>query len=205
VHHIVPQEENGPDSEDNAAPLCPSCHETYGANPQKRRFIREARDFWYDICANRFSSDPDRLDKLAAQIEALPSRQELADVATKLQEIVETTLKTTSTSTAGTSDAVLRRRLELVETAGSVASNIAEAAYARRPHGSPVTLQALAHSLGRAEAMIQVSSLVLPTMIELDRLHPTLSVKELLGIFVDLLRSGKLTGDPPLSGKKSAE
>lgn len=61
IHHIIPQEENGPDTEDNAAPLCPSCHELYGANPQKRKFIREARDLWYDICERRYASDPNLL------------------------------------------------------------------------------------------------------------------------------------------------
>lgn len=64
VHHIVPQEEHGADTEENAAPLCPSCHETYGANPQKRKFIREARELWYEICAKRFATDPDRLDEI---------------------------------------------------------------------------------------------------------------------------------------------
>jgi len=55
IHHILPQEEGGPDSEDNAAPLCPTCHEIYGANPSKRKFIREARDLWYEICESRYS------------------------------------------------------------------------------------------------------------------------------------------------------
>jgi hypothetical protein len=64
VHHVIPQEEGGPDTEDNAAPLCPSCHETYGANPQKRKFIREARELWYEICEKRFASDPERLDEI---------------------------------------------------------------------------------------------------------------------------------------------
>jgi hypothetical protein len=64
VHHIVPQEEGGPDTEDNAAPLCPSCHEIYGANPQKRKFIREARDLWFEICARRYAPDADRLDEI---------------------------------------------------------------------------------------------------------------------------------------------
>ncbi len=64
VHHIIPQEEGGPDTEENAAPLCPSCHEAYGANPQKRKFIREARDLWYEICEKRYASDPDRLDEI---------------------------------------------------------------------------------------------------------------------------------------------
>jgi hypothetical protein len=64
VHHIVPQVDGGSDEEDNAAPLCPSCHETYGANPQKRKFIREARDLWYEICEKRYASDPDHLAEI---------------------------------------------------------------------------------------------------------------------------------------------
>jgi len=46
IHHILPQEDGGPDTIDNAAPLCPNCHDTYGANPVKRKFIRECRDLW---------------------------------------------------------------------------------------------------------------------------------------------------------------
>src|SRR5690606_3352803 len=53
LHHIVPQAEGGTDEEENAAPLCPSCHETYGANPVKRKLIREARDHWYKLVASR--------------------------------------------------------------------------------------------------------------------------------------------------------
>ena len=56
IHHIIPQAEAIDDTIDNAAPLCPSCHETYGANPTKRKFIREARDFWYELCENKYSS-----------------------------------------------------------------------------------------------------------------------------------------------------
>lgn len=69
VHHIIPQKEGGLDTEDNAAPLCPSCHETYGSNPQKRKFIREARDFWYEICENRYSSDSDKLEELKKMVQ----------------------------------------------------------------------------------------------------------------------------------------
>lgn len=54
VHHILPQEQGGSDIEDNAAPLCPSCHELYGGNPNKRALIREARDAWFEICGKRF-------------------------------------------------------------------------------------------------------------------------------------------------------
>ena len=71
VHHIQPQAEGGPDSEDNAAPLCPSCHDDYGANPGKRKFIRETRDFWFDICSKRYASDADRIAEISNRIDQL--------------------------------------------------------------------------------------------------------------------------------------
>jgi hypothetical protein len=70
VHHIIPQAENGSDDEDNAAPLCPTCHETYGSNPGKRKFVREARDNWFVVCKQQLSAthlDLDRLISLASQ------------------------------------------------------------------------------------------------------------------------------------------
>ena len=51
IHHIVPQADGGENTEDNAAPLCPNCHGKYGANPKKRKIIREMRDHWYKRCA----------------------------------------------------------------------------------------------------------------------------------------------------------
>ncbi len=63
IHHIIPQEMGGPDTEDNTAPLCPTCHERYGANPLKRKFIAEARDNWFEICERRFASDARNLTK----------------------------------------------------------------------------------------------------------------------------------------------
>jgi hypothetical protein len=64
VHHIIPESEDGPDTEENAVPLCPSCHETYGANPQKRKFIREVRNLWYEICENRLALGKEQLDEI---------------------------------------------------------------------------------------------------------------------------------------------
>jgi hypothetical protein len=77
IHHIVPEAEGGLDVEDNAAPLCPSCHELYGANPQKRNLIREARDLWYEICATSFASNK---DLLAAIVQMLQNVATKADV-----------------------------------------------------------------------------------------------------------------------------
>ena len=52
IHHIIPEAEKGPDTEDNAAPLCPNCHRDYGDNPKKRSRIQEMRDAWYETCDN---------------------------------------------------------------------------------------------------------------------------------------------------------
>ena len=50
IHHIIPKSEGEDNTFDNAAPLCPNCHDTYGGNPQKRKQIRERRDDWYEKC-----------------------------------------------------------------------------------------------------------------------------------------------------------
>jgi hypothetical protein len=50
VHHIIPDGE-GPDTVDNAAPLCGGCHHRYGGNPELRKQLREMRDWWWERCA----------------------------------------------------------------------------------------------------------------------------------------------------------
>ncbi|MCK5146144.1 HNH endonuclease [bacterium] len=87
VHHIQPQSEGGDDTEENAAPLCPTCHETYGANPTKRKFIIEARNLWYDICKKRFASDPDRLDKIGSMLNKIVTKKDLDDTIEKITEL----------------------------------------------------------------------------------------------------------------------
>jgi hypothetical protein len=51
VHHIIPEAEGGPDNEDNAAPLCGTCHDLYGGNPDLRKEIRLRRNQWFEICS----------------------------------------------------------------------------------------------------------------------------------------------------------
>jgi len=73
VHHIRPQEDDGPDTLDNAAPLCARCHDLFGGNPEKRKQIREMRDAWWELCEVS-SVDPafvdfyEHLDQLYAQV-----------------------------------------------------------------------------------------------------------------------------------------
>src|SRR5262245_13410259 len=51
VHHIIPDGQGGPDTIDNAAPLCGGCHQRYGGNPELRKQLREIRDWWWERCA----------------------------------------------------------------------------------------------------------------------------------------------------------
>lgn len=56
VHHIIPQEHHGKDDFDNAAPLCANCHTDFGDNPEKRKEIRQMRDWWYKICEEMYKN-----------------------------------------------------------------------------------------------------------------------------------------------------
>jgi HNH endonuclease len=88
IHHIIPQEEQGADTLDNAAPLCPSCHDIFGANPQKRKMIKEARDLWYEICENRYRSDADRIDDLLKELAVLRSNLSVPHISTQVANAV---------------------------------------------------------------------------------------------------------------------
>jgi HNH endonuclease len=77
VHHIVPEADGGDSTDANAAPLCPSCHETYGANSTKQRFVREARDAWYATVAHQRDYVPG-LAILRQALGELPTRSDLA-------------------------------------------------------------------------------------------------------------------------------
>ncbi|MEK6716259.1 MAG: HNH endonuclease, partial [candidate division NC10 bacterium] len=65
IHHILSDAQGGPSSIDNAAPLCAKCHTDFGDNPQKRKEIREMRDWWYQQVEMRASRDLDpRLERM---------------------------------------------------------------------------------------------------------------------------------------------
>jgi hypothetical protein len=90
VHHIIPQSENGPDSESNAAPLCPSCHETYGANQTKRKFIREARDLWYEICDQRYASEGSLLQDVYSAVSNSASKDDISQLRSEIAQVLRT-------------------------------------------------------------------------------------------------------------------
>ncbi len=117
VHHIVPQADGGTDDEGNAAPLCPSCHEIYGANPQKRKFIREAREFWYEICAQRYTTDPTRLDELSQLLKGAATKADLDIAVSKLTALIQS-------STSDNSRSVQSRAREVAQLGTMIAPGV---------------------------------------------------------------------------------
>ena len=57
VHHIIPQSDGGDNELENAVPLCASCHDLFGGNPEKRKQIRQMRDLWYDLMKRRYNGE----------------------------------------------------------------------------------------------------------------------------------------------------
>lgn len=117
IHHIVPQADGGPDTEDNAAPLCPSCHEDLGANPTKRKFIREARDYWYEVCDQRFTAGT-QLDVLVKAAATAVTREDLASIKNEiLQAIAEAVHSTKARPRSRTLGDVVRHLHDFVSPA----------------------------------------------------------------------------------------
>lgn len=74
IHHIKPVKDGGDNAASNAAPLCPTCHRTWGNNPDHRKMLAERRDAHYERCSN---ADPAaihaKLDSMAAALTRLES------------------------------------------------------------------------------------------------------------------------------------
>lgn len=92
VHHILPEKDGGTDEIDNAAPLCPTCHGHFGDNPQKRKEIRQMRDWWCFFCEKKYSPgqpyDPDQAKKIDTLLElAQTDQKDMNALKTTLKEI----------------------------------------------------------------------------------------------------------------------
>lgn len=99
VHHIIPKKEGGKNDEENAAPLCATCHDLFGGNPEKRKFIKQARNFWYSFCEKRSSQDFEpilkafeRFNKDVATKEDVQNVVRQLDV--RIQKIIEQPIST---------------------------------------------------------------------------------------------------------------
>lgn len=144
VHHIIPQEERGPDTIDNAAPLCTRCHDTYGGNPEKRKWIRERRDFWYEFCENKLHNDDiNKLEETYKIFEKMHSEHEtrLKNVEqdiNKLQETVVVLTKYNQELISSIQQTPTEGRPEIFAQIGSNASTISGTATAMTQLGRGV-------------------------------------------------------------------
>ncbi len=100
VHHIIPQEEKGPDTLENAAPLCTRCHKMYGGNKDLIKWIKDKRDFWYKFCKEKlFNEDINELKKLSDAMEKIQNNHESritsteSDIAILKNSIIDLTNK----------------------------------------------------------------------------------------------------------------
>lgn len=115
VHHIVPQEENGSDTIDNAAPLGPNCHSLIGSSFEIRRQLRERRGWWWQHCSNLGNSLPykDMSRKLSElvdslrNVEAQGGRNEGLLTQLKSHIVDQLQAQVTAVSSAGTASEVI--------------------------------------------------------------------------------------------------
>jgi HNH endonuclease len=92
IHHILPQAKGGSDDIDNAAPLCQNCHDRFGANPEKRKEIRQMREFWYDVVKEKYHGDQSAFEKLnetLLKIQASLQESNQAEMDKLRSEVIE--------------------------------------------------------------------------------------------------------------------
>src|SRR3989344_5044502 len=86
IHHIIPQAESGSDDINNAAPLCQNCHDRFGGNPEKRKEVRQMRDWWYVVVKEKYSNgDSEKLAEINEII--LQTQQTQESQKSELQEL----------------------------------------------------------------------------------------------------------------------
>lgn len=135
VHHIIPQKDGGPDTIDNAAPLCPNCHSDFGDNPQKRKEITQMRDLWYRRVEMQYTQQDTMSNSILKQIN---SKLDILDHKTTNQSTVLIDLKETLKKLA----------IETIDqmtpgTANITASGIANASYVSNfPEPTPEEIDA---------------------------------------------------------------
>lgn len=93
VHHIDPQHENGEDTIDNAAPLCPNCHTWFGDNPLKKKEIKQMRDNWYETVDRMYSGQASEIvplvEKINKSLEEVKEKQstDITEIKNMLKEV----------------------------------------------------------------------------------------------------------------------
>ncbi len=107
VHHIEPEGDGGLDTVDNAAPMCPSCHDYFGANPKKRKEIKHMRDWWYQTVEQMYPNKyvtPEQLCEIDRKLEEIRQGQSsrVSDLKKVMKFICDKMIEGISTKTADT-------------------------------------------------------------------------------------------------------
>jgi hypothetical protein len=102
VHHIIPQQDGGTDDIDNAAPLCPTCHDSFGGNPEKRKEIIQMRDWWYTKAAEMLNYNP-KLSELEQKIDGfvLDAKENFEELKTALKTYTDILIDNMTVTTSG--------------------------------------------------------------------------------------------------------
>jgi len=105
VHHIIAEEHGGPDTIDNAAPLCPNCHDAFGDNPKKRKEIGHMRDWWYEQVERMYSHSDlsmDFLDRMNTTIQTIQQKQEtdMSELKAMLRGVADQMIENATPATA---------------------------------------------------------------------------------------------------------
>ena len=129
VHHVIPEDGN---DINNAAPLCPNCHDDFGENPIKRKGITQMRDWWYEQVKKQFPDNRqlDRLEDISIKLDKLQQNQINLDVFKKeLKEfanetINNMTLGTAVTTTSGIANASISSSVSPSKPINEIHSNV---------------------------------------------------------------------------------
>ncbi len=107
VHHIVPEGRKGPNTIANAAPLCPNCHDWFGGNPEKRKMIKDMRNWWYKQVEKQYPAGSltykqlEHINTLVAEA-SIRNEASLEELKERLNFISDKIVASISSTTAST-------------------------------------------------------------------------------------------------------
>lgn len=154
IHHIIPQSEEGSDTIENAAPLCTKCHDIYGANPEKRKWVREKRNFWLEHCEKKlYNEDINQLEKTHEILEKIHKDQEnrlkyAEEKISFLQTTVENLTQQNKELVSRIPETPVERKDELFAQIGSTSGTITASSIAMTQLGRGVYANPSCHNCG---------------------------------------------------------